>query len=197
MGFSADPDTPATQAPAIAWLPSLDLRTLTIVRPVPWARTLGDLPYRPSAWGDRAIRIRAADGTHILVRRHGAPELALWVPAGFEPTPGKPFGLYLHPDRNHADRVRAAETFRRAIGLGVPIRSKPYPQAHRQAAMLYLYDHALRGASLLDMAAQLLDPMPTKWRESSERSDLRRLLDAGTEMVAGGYRGLLSSSPAS
>jgi hypothetical protein len=176
-------------------LPSLDTRTLTIVRPVAWARTLGDLPYRPSSWGDHAVRVASRDGAHILVRQHGAPELALWIPAGLEPVPGKPFGLYLHPDRNHVDRVRAAETFRRAIGIGTSLRAMPYPQAARQAAMLFVHDQLAGGASLRDIAADLLRTMPDEWRASSERSDLRRLRDAAAEMSAGGYRRLLGSRP--
>lgn len=176
-------------------MPSFDTRTLTIVRPVPWARTLGDLPYRPSAWGDRAVRIVSPDGSHMLVRRHGAPELALWFPAGLEPTPGKPFGLYLHPDRNHADRIRAAEMFRRAVGLGAPLRAGPYAHAARQAAMLRVHDGLAAGASLRDIAAELLQPLPDKWRSSSERSDLRRLADVAAEMAAGGYQRLLASRP--
>jgi hypothetical protein len=194
-GFPVDPDTPATEAPPIAWLPSLDTRTLTIVRPVPWARSLGDMPYRPAAWGNRALRIASSDGSHILIRRHGAPELPLWVPAGLEPVPGKPFGLYLHPDRNHADRVRAVEMFRRAAGLGAPLRATPYPHAHRQAAMLSIHDQTAAGASLRDIAAELLQPGLGEWRSSSERSDLRRLADAAADMVAGGYRRLLASRP--
>lgn len=196
MGFPVDPDTPAIEAPPIAWQPALDTGTLTIVRPVPWARTIGDLTYRPSAWGDRGIRIASSNGTHILVQRHGAPELALWIPVGLEPTPGKTFGLYLHPDRNHADRVRAAEMFRRAVGLGAALRSTPYTHAPRQAAMLCIYDRIAAGASLRDIAAELLEPVPHEWRTSSERSDLRRLADAAADMVAGGYRRLLASRPA-
>src|SRR3546814_5022659 len=99
---------PATAGLPVAWLPDWDIAAMTIVRPVPWARSLGDLAFRPERWGNRLIRIAAPGGTHLLIRRHAAPELALWVPAGLEPKPGGPFGLYLHADRNHADRIRAA-----------------------------------------------------------------------------------------
>lgn len=131
------------------------------------------------------------------MRRHAAPDLALWLPAELTPTRRAPFGLYLHPDAHFADRMQLAALFRRAIGIGAPRRMAPRAPSHRQAAMLCLYDLSQRGASLRDMAALLLDTMPATWRESSERSDLRRLLDAGTEMVAGGYRRLLGSRPAS
>lgn len=141
------------------------------------------------------MRIASLNGSHILVRRHGAPELALWVPAELEPRPGKPFGLYLHPDRNHADRVRAAEMFRRAVGLGAPLRVPPYPHKARQAAMLCIHDGLAAGVSLRDIAAELFQPMPDEWRASSERSDLRRLAEAAAAMVAGGYRRLLASRP--
>lgn len=160
---------------------------------MPWARTIGNLPFDPEKWGDRVIRIAAPGGTSIVVRRHGLPHLSLWLPAKLMPTRGAPFGLYLHADSQFADRADAAALFRRAIGMGVPIRPKPYVQAHRQAAMLLLHDHAQRGAPLRDIAALLLDPLPDDWRSSSERSDLRRLLDTACEMVAGGYRGLLGS----
>lgn len=164
------------------------------MRPVPWARSLGDLAFRPVRWGDRLIRIAAPGGTHLLIRRHAAPELALWVPAGLEPKPGGPFGLYLHADRNHGDRVRAASLLRRAIGPGPPLRGAPFAQATRHAAMLYIQDRQATGAPLRDIAASLLLPMPDDWRSSSERSDLRRLAETASALVAGGYRSLLGSS---
>jgi hypothetical protein len=166
---------------------------LTVMRPVPWARTIGDLHFRPSAWGDRVVRIAAPGGISLLIRRHSAPELPLWIPAELEPVPGKPFGLYLHPDRSHSDRIRTAESFRRAIGIGAPLRAPPNPHAHRQAAMLCIHDLQRDGASLRDIAGHLLDPLPDDWRLSSERSDLRRLADSATEMAAGGYRRLLGA----
>jgi len=61
--------------------------------------------------------------------------------------------------------------------------------------MLCIHDLAQDGASLRDIAALLLDPLPGDWRSSSERSDLRRLADGGAELVAGGYRMLLGSRP--
>lgn len=178
----------------IAWLPVWDMAVLTIVRPVPWARSMGDFPFRPERWGDRLIRIAAPGGMHLLIRRHAAPELALWMPSGLEPEPGAPFGLYLHADRHHADRVRAASLLRRAIGLGPPLRRAPFAQATRHAAMLYIHDRQAAGASLRDIAASLLLPMPDDWRSSSERSDLRRLAETASALVAGGYRSLLGSS---
>ena len=165
------------------------------MRPVPWARTIGDLLFRPSNWGDRVVRIAAPGGASLLIRRHGLPELPLWISADLEPVPGKPFGLYLHPDRSHGDRIRAADLFRRAIGIGAPLRAPPNPHAHRQAAMICIYDLQRDGASLRDIAGELLDPIPDDWRLSSELSVLRRLADAAAEMVAGGYRGLLGARP--
>jgi hypothetical protein len=168
---------------------------LTIIRPVPWARTIGDLHFRPTAWSDRVIRMAAPGGMAFLLRRHGAPDLPLWIPGGLAPVPGKPFGLYLHPDRNHSERIRTAESFRRAIGLGAPLRAPPNPHAHRQAAMLCIHDLRSAGASLRDIAGELLDSLPDDWRLSSERSDLRRLADTAAEMVTGGYRRLLGAHP--
>lgn len=187
---------PATDAPAIAWSPEADVSVLTIVRPVPWARAIGDLRFDIERWGDRFIRIAAPGGTHLLIRRHGSPELALWIPTGLAPAAGGGFGLYLHPDAGHAGRVQAVASFRRAIGRGAPIRAASYAHARRQAAMLCVHDLASAGASLRDIAGVLLDPMPDDWRSSSERSDLRRLADTAAGMVAGGYRALLGSRPA-
>jgi hypothetical protein len=167
---------------------------LTVVRPVPWAQRLGDLRFRPDQWGDRLIRIAAPGGTALLLRRHGAPEQALWLPAGLEPEPGRAFGLYLHPDCHHADRLCAASHFRRAIGLGPPLRLRPFAHAHRHAVMLYIYDQRTSGASLRDIAADLLDPMPDDWRSSSQRADLRRLAETASALVAGEYKSLLTSS---
>ena len=178
----------------IGWLPECDTSILTIARPVPWARNIGDLVFQPERWGGRLIRIAAPDGQHLLIRHHGAPELALWVPAGFAPEPGGRFGLYLHADRKHGDRTRAASLFRRAVGLGPPLRAAPFAHADRHAAMLYIHDRQAAGASLRDIAASLLDPTPDDWRSSSERSDLRRLAEAASALVAGGYRSLLGSS---
>ena len=167
------------------------------MRPTAWAKCTSDLRFRPENWGDRVIRLGASGGTQLLVRRHGAPELSLWLPARNSPAPGESFGLFLHPDRSHSDRIRAASLFRRAIGIGPPVRVVPFQHAHRHAAMLCLHDLAQNGASLRDIAGMLLDPMPADWRASSERSDLRRLLDAAAEMTAGGYRRLLGAPPAS
>jgi hypothetical protein len=161
---------------------------------VPGAGAVGGIAFQPELWGDRLIRISAPDGTHLLIRRHGAPELALWVPAALTPKPGGPFGLYLHADRSYADRVRAAASLRRAIGLGPPLRVRPFAHADRHAAMLYVFDQRAVGASLLDIAASLYDPMPNDWRSSSERSDLRRLAETAAALAAGGYRSLLGSS---
>lgn len=180
--------------PAIAWAPTLDVGALTIVRPVAGTSAVGDIPFRPDRWGDRLIRIAAPDGAHLLIRRHGAPELALWVPAALAPKPGGPFGLYLHADRSHAERIRAAASLRRAIGLGPPLRARPFAHAARHAAMLHIHDRCAGGASLRDVAATLLDPMPEDWRSSSQRSDLRRLAETASSLVAGGYRALLGSS---
>lgn len=191
--FAVDPDTPASLDPPIGWLPSLDVAALTLVRPVQWARTIDGLPFEPSRWGNRLIRIAAPGGTHLYVRTHPNGELALWLPADLTPTRGKPFGLYIHAESARSDRALAATTFRRAIGHGIPLRSAPFGQAFRQTAMLCIHDLVASGASLRDIAGVLLDPQPDDWRTSSERSDLRRLADAAAEMVAGGYRRLLGS----
>lgn len=169
----------------------MDIAALTLVRPVPWAQTVGGLPFQPDKWGDRLIRIAAPGGTQFLVRRRFAPELPLWVPTELTPAAGKPFGLHLHVDRRHSDRVRATMNFRRAVGRGAPLRPQPFRHAHRHAVMLCIHDLATSGASLRDIAGQLLDPMPDDWRSSSERSDLRRLAEVAADMVTGGYRHLL------
>lgn len=135
--------------------------------------------------------MEANGGAHLLNRRHGAPELALWLPAELEPVEGEPFGLYVHPDLHHPVRVTAVARFRRAIGIGPPLRATPYRDAHRQSAMLAIHDAAANGTSLRDIAAVLLPVMPDDWRTSSERSDLRRLQDSGLRMKAAGYRSLL------
>jgi hypothetical protein len=129
----------------------------------------------------------------LLIRRHGAPELALWLPVELEPNEGGPFGLYVHPDQHHAARVAAVARFRRAIGIGPPLRFAPYRAAHLQAAMLAIHDAAADGMTLRDIAATLLPVMPDDWRASSERSDLRRLRDKGLWMRATGYLSLLCS----
>lgn len=195
--FAPDANTSAIDEPPIAWRPEVDASVLTIVRPVPWARAIGDLRFVFERWGDRVIRIASPDGTHLLIRRRGAVELQLWLPSGLAPTTGGSFGIYLHPDASHASRVHAAATFRRSIGHGTPIRAAPYAQAHRHAAMLYVHDLAQDGASLRDIAGIVLDRSPDDWRSSSVRSDLRRLVDAAAQMIAGGYRLLLGSRPPS
>jgi len=145
----------------------------------------------PDRWG-AAIALKAPGGTHLLVRRYGGSELALWLPERLSPRQGEPFGLYLHPDAHAADRLRAAAMLRRGLGIGPPLRHVAYLDAHRQAAMLCIHDLATAGLPLRDVAAQLLPAWPDDWRSSSERSDLRRLSNAATAMVAGGYRALLA-----
>ena len=111
-------------------------------------------------------RIAAPGGAHLLIRRHGAPELALWLPAKLVPRSGEPFGLYLHPDAHHAARLRAAGTLRRALGSGPPLRTVRHLYADRLAAMLCVHDLAQAGASLRDVAERLLPSMPQEWRMS-------------------------------
>ena len=194
LSFSPHPDTPATDHPLIGWLPELRGDTVSLVRPLPWARAVAGLRFTPERWGPGVFRLQAPGGAHLLVRPHGSPELALWLAAETAPELGSPFGLYLHVDRQHGDRARAANRLIGAIGTGRPIRQQRYRQAHRQAAMLCVHDLLGDGVPLHEVGAVLLDPAPDDWRTSSERSDLRRLADAGAGMVTAGYRSLLSRS---
>src|SRR3546814_14453676 len=91
-------------SPPIGWAPDIDRTQITIVRPVPWARAIDDIGFHPENWGERVFRVRALGGEQWLIRRSGAPELALWVPQGLAPPRGGAFGLYLHAhqDRNSA-----------------------------------------------------------------------------------------------
>jgi len=86
------PDVPATNmsatSPPIGWAPDIDGTQITIVRPVPWARAIDDIGFRPESWGEWVFRIRALEGDQWLIRRSGAPELALWVPQGLAPPRG-------------------------------------------------------------------------------------------------------------
>lgn len=135
--------------------------------------------------------METSEGAHLIMRRRGCVEVALWLPAGLAPRPRGRFGIYLNADRHLAYRARAAAAFRRAIGLGPPLRPQRHRDAHRLAAMLCVHDLTESGASLRDIGDRILSPMPDDWRSSSERSDLRRLVEAGREMVVGGYRSLL------
>lgn len=167
------------------------LDTLSLVRPLPWALPAPGLRFTPEKWGATVFRLEAPGGAHLLVRRHGSPELALWLSADLAPAAGAPFGLYLHSDRNFSDRVRAARMLARGVGRGPSLRWARHPQAYRQAAMLCVHDLAWSGAGLREIADVLLDPVPDDWRMSSERSDLRRLAERASQMVAGDYRALL------
>lgn len=189
------PETPATDYPLIGWSPELRVDTLSLVRPLPWARAVPGLTFTPERWGPGVFLLEAPGGAHLLVRRHGLSELALWLPAGLAPGVGEPFGLYLHADRHLRDRVRAAGLLARATGRGPPLRRTRHPQAHRLAAMLCIHDLMVAGASLREVADVLLYSVPDDWRTSSARSDLRRLADTGARMVAGGYRSLLGHAP--
>lgn len=192
LTFPTDPDTPAIVRPPLGWSPELRTDTLSLVRPLSWARTIAGLTFTPERWGVRAIMMKALGGTHMLVRRHGSPELALWLPAGLAPRVGESFGLYLHPDLHVGDRLRAAAHLRCALGIGPPLCIRRHSQAWRQIAMLCIHDLAAEGASLRDIAGRLLPAWPCDWRSSPERSDLRRLAEAAATMVTGGWRILLT-----
>lgn len=168
--------------------------TVSLVRPLPWARPIGDLRFDPANWGPCVFRLDAAEGRHLVIRRHGETETAFWIPAGLAPRVRGPFGLYVHADRLLMRRAQAAAQLRRAIGRGPPLRPRRLRDAHRLAAMLCIHDLAASGLGLRDIAAEILDSMPDDWRSSSERSDLRRLAEAGHAMVDGGYRNLLHPS---
>src|SRR3546814_20379356 len=60
--------------------------------------------------------------------------------------------------------------------------------------MLYIHDRQAEGASLRDLAGSVLDAMPDDWRSCPERSDLRRLAETASALIAGGYRPLLGTS---
>lgn len=167
---------------------------VSLVRPLPWARAVAGIRFTPDRWGPGVYRMEAPGGTHLLVRRHGSPELALWLPAGLAPGVGEPFGFYLHADRHYAARMRGASLLARAIGNRPSRHPVRHPQAHRQAAMLCIHDLMRDGASLRDVAAIVIEPIPDDWRTSSERSDLRRLADAGVRLAAGEYRSLLRAN---
>lgn len=185
------PDVSALRAPPIGWMPAIDVAQLTIVRPVPWARRVDDIPFRPEHWGERALRISALGGDQWLIRRAHAPELALWVPHGLAPRRGRAFGLFLAAQHDLARRAQAAQRFRRAIGFGAPLAAAPFADVRRHAIMLYLFDARRAGASLRDMAAELLGAAPPDWRTSSVRSDLRRLAETAELLAARNYRKLL------
>ena len=153
-------DTPATDRPLIGWSPELRIDTLSLVRPLPWARAVAGLRFTPDRWGPGVFRIEAPEGAHLPVRWHGAPELALWLPADLAPGIGEPFGLYVHADRQHAPRIRATSLPARAIRRGTTLRQARHPQAYRQAAMLCIHDLACEGASLHDIALLLLEAAP-------------------------------------
>ncbi|MDB5422379.1 MAG: hypothetical protein JWR59_2326 [Brevundimonas sp.] len=194
LSFSPHPDTPATNHPLIGWVPELRGDTVSLVRPLPWARTVPGLRFAPERWGPGVFRLQAPGGAHLLVRRHGSPELALWLADKTAPKLGAPFGLYLHVDHQHGERVRAANRLVGAVSAGRHVRQQRYRNADRQAAMLCVHDLLGDGVPLHEIGALLLDPAPDNWRSSSERSDLRRLADAGARMVTAGYRSLMSRS---
>ena len=173
------------------------MNTLSLVRPLPWARAVPGLRFTPEKWGPAVFRLHAPGGTHLLVRRHGAPELAIWLAANLDPDHGEPFGLFLHPDRSFSDRVRAAAMLARDIGRGPARRCARHPQAHRQVTMLCIHDLVAAGLTLRDIGQTILDPMPDGWRTSSQRSDLRRLADAAAQLVAGDYQILLCGAGSS
>jgi hypothetical protein len=194
LTFPASPEVPATDQPLLGWSPELHTNAITVVRPVPWARSVASLRFTPSRWG-RAYRLETEGGAHLLIRRQGAPELSLWLPAELEPAEGEPFGLYVHPDGHHAARVAAVARFRRAIGIGPPLRVMRFRGAHRQAAMLAIHDAVAAGTSLRDIAQTLLPVVPDEWRTSAERSDLRRLQEGAVRLSAFGYPSLLRGTP--
>lgn len=172
-------------------MPDVRDDTISLVRPLPWARAVTGLRFEPAHWGPCVFRMETSEGAHLILRRRGWVEVALWLPDGFAPRPRGPFGIYLNADRHLGYRARAVARFRRAIGHGPPLRPQRHRDAHRLAAMLYVHDLTQSGISLRDIGDLILSPMPHDWRSSSERSDLRRLVEAGREMVAGGYRALL------
>ena len=146
----------------------------------------------PERWGPGVFRLAAPGGVHLLVRRHGAPELAFWLPAGLAPHRGEPFGFHLAADASYAARVRAVKEIARGLGPAAA-RRKPFDGAHRHAAMLYVYDAVRAGLGLRAIGDAVLGAVPADWRSSSVRSDLRRLAEDGERLVAAGYRALLDS----
>lgn len=73
-------------------MPALRVATISLVRPLPWARAFPGLHFTPEHWGT-VLGLNAPGGTHLLVRRHGSPEMALWLPERLAPRPGEPFEI--------------------------------------------------------------------------------------------------------
>lgn len=191
LSFVADPRLDATRQP-IFWRPQLYARTVILARSVGVAAAAQ--VFDPAKWPGRLEERHGADGAHYLLVI-GAEEHRLWAPIPLDPGAGL---TVLQPLDDHLSiRVEAACRFFRRLckpaASATPARTDP--TARRATQMLRALDAQAAQVSRRVIAEVVLGARcanARQWEDSAERAATARLLRCGADLIAGGYRRLLS-----
>lgn len=177
----------------VIWRPSVTSSIISLTHAVdgfappalPSWQSLGRPVFDQADQLGRAIVVATSSATFSL-SLHGA---AAACPA-----------VHLPVDLSYRRRSDEAARFcAHVLGYSLPARHprRITPTRWRQLALrLHAFDLDAAGASLRDIAAELLDPaartMPDDiWRDSAPRTMARTLRDEGSALVHGGYLSLL------
>lgn len=183
LRFAADPLLPAERA-AVFWRPDV---APGLVLPMEVRGDAGGLP------GPRrlppATAVTAEDGVHL--RTDGGLQMIVRGQARVD----EPLVVVLAFDDHFGLRVRAVAALARlASGLPPPKSSLTDAQRSRLSRCLSALDGSQAGLSYRQIAQQLFGPRAVHdeaWRTASVRGATIRLVNAGRELMAGGYLRLL------
>ena len=139
------------------------------------------LPYRGGRRADDGLHIRLSEGLQLQYRGRAKPGGPLLVVLSFD----QDFGL----------RVRAVERLNRTVkGLAAPPSHITAAQRERLAKSLLALDGSLAGESYRTIADSVFGTDVVErepWRTSSVRAATIRLVQAGRQLMRGGYLKIL------
>jgi hypothetical protein len=141
------------------------------------------------SWWPSGDSRRAEDGLHVRL-----PE-GLQLQYRGRAKPGGPLLVVLSFDQDFGLRVRAVERLNRTVeGLAAPPSHITAAQRERLAKSLLALDESLAGESYRAIASSVFGQGVVEreaWRTSSVRATTIRLVQAGRELMRGGYLKIL------
>lgn len=183
LRFAADPTVSAPDAQVI-WRPDA---APGLVVPLEENSSLRE--PEPLSWRLPEAGRRAEDGLHVRM-----PE-GLQLQYRGRARPGGPLLVVLRFDQDFGLRVRAVERLHRTVaGLAAPPSHLTLAQRERLARSLTALDGALLGENYRAIATSVFgrDVVEREvWRTSSVRAATIRLVQAGRQLMEGGYLKLL------
>jgi hypothetical protein len=165
------------------------------------AGTDSQLRFDPRRWAGQLAILATDEGLNLILRLPGEAEYRLLLPGPDPPRDGSPLAIVIEPNRFWRFRVAAAERFLAlAARSWLPIRPRlsalvPPEEVARRSYMLWAIDLEQAAASEHEIGAIVFGTRVSGaiWSNRADRSELRRLLQAGRSLVSGRYRELLQA----